>query len=478
MDFDSIKEAVIEIKGILLGARIDKVYQLDRYTFLFILFNVGKSHCLILSVLKRSKRFHLLFDRIYKEYLYSSHAVDIFKKQIGKGKIIDIFIYENRIELSISQKQNFRLVVDFSTVNINLFDEEKILLFALHRRNIQGPVERGNNVITISKSEDKISSQPGLNKELSRDFFNERERILQKNILKILRAEEKKVLRLNQKLLFEKEEIIDKDKYRKIGELIKYNLSQLPRGASSAVLVDFNGEKVTIELNPGLNPGENMNAYFKKYKKLKKGGEIIDEKIRLQKKKLDLVLNLKREIKHGNIVLDLNHCPVLIFKDFDISILGKRFLLRLERFHEASTGKTIKPDQGKSTFLQFVSRTGKRILVGRTAEGNEELSLKIARGNDLWFHAESAAGSHVILCYEKNGIFQEQDIMDAAVLALYFSKLRKEKKGSVQYTLRKYLRKPKNAKPGMVIYYNEKTKWVTLAPDILSSLLKPKGSVF
>ena len=127
----------------------------------------------------------------------------------------------------------------------------------------------------------------------------------------------------------------------------------------------------------------------------------------------------------------------------------------------------------KERFLQFSSRSGKRILVGRNALENEELSLRMARGKDLWFHAEAVSGSHVVLFYEKEGDFLEEDIIDAGSLALYFSKLRKEKRGNVHYTPCKYIRKPKGSKPGKIIYHNEKTKWVVLESEILSKLIKP-----
>ena len=121
--------------------------------------------------------------------------------------------------------------------------------------------------------------------------------------------------------------------------------------------------------------------------------------------------------------------------------------------------------------MEFTTRSGKKILVGRNARSNEELSINAARGNDMWFHVESGSGSHVILRYEKRGSFHAEDIIDAAILALYFSKLRKEKKGDVVYTFCKYVKKPKNSKTGVVTYYNNKTRFISLDTEVLTGLL-------
>ena len=155
----------------------------------------------------------------------------------------------------------------------------------------------------------------------------------------------------------------------------------------------------------------------------------------------------------------------------DISILGREFKRKVENFHLASRGKKSGIKEEKRPFLEFISRSGKKILVGRNAGENEELSTKIARGNDMWFHVESGSGSHVILRYEKRGSFDTEDIMDAAVLALYFSKLRKEEKGDVVYTYCKYVKKPKNSKAGAVTYHNNKTRFISLDREVLNRLL-------
>ncbi|MCK4805495.1 MAG: NFACT family protein, partial [Spirochaetes bacterium] len=308
MKSDRIKEAFYELKDTLIGAKIDGVRQLDDYSFIFSMFGSGKKLSLLISVLKRLRRFHFLFEKVHKEYLFSSNAVSVFKKYLLKGRIRRAVMYEQCVELSIEHVGKYTLILDFLSCNIALFDEGNNVLFALHRRDIRKPEESGPVTASIKNKGTGFFDFP-LNEELSADFFNERKESLERAMFRIIKAEEKKVLRLSEKLYAEKKDIKSKENYKKIGELLKYNLSRVPRGAETAMLNDFDGQEVTVNLNPRLSLLENMTFYFNKYKKLKKKEGRIDEKIQNQDKKLDLITDLKREIEAGN--LSLTRSPAL-----------------------------------------------------------------------------------------------------------------------------------------------------------------------
>ncbi len=470
---DEIKKAVIEMGDLLIGARIDKIWQLDTYTFLFSLYSLGRTFYLVLSVRKSSRRFHLVFEKIYRGYLLSTSTTDLLKKYLTGGRVTGIVIDREVVEIRIFQLKHYRLTADFLTLNVVLFDDREKLLYALHRRSSLSTVVITSDSIVLS--EKKIRTFPALpiSAALSQEFFMEREQALKKDILRVLRSEEKKLLKLDLKLTSEKEEIEQKERYRNIGEIIKYNLSMIPKGVRSASVRDFHDGEVLVELDPVLSPKKNMEAYFQKYRKLKKREKVIDANLSAQKEKLSIIHRLMG-IAQEEGRISLLSSPENLFKSIDTSLLGKRFLLKLDHLRRKFLEPNKKRDVGRGRYLQFTSRSGKRILVGRSAEENEEISLRVARGNDLWFHAESVPGSHVILQYEGNGQFLEEDINDAAQLALYFSKMRREEKGNVQYTRCKYLRKSTPRTPGMVTFYNEKTKWTTLDQQILSELLRPQ----
>ncbi|MBI3724775.1 DUF814 domain-containing protein, partial [bacterium] len=105
---------------------------------------------------------------------------------------------------------------------------------------------------------------------------------------------------------------------------------------------------------------------------------------------------------------------------------------------------------------KFDSR-GFTILVGRSNEENDRLTLTVARGNDLFFHVRGFPGSHVIVRTERDKSVPLETLLDAAALAVHYSKVRGNTRADVSYTPRKYVRKPRGAKPGLVEISNEKT---------------------
>jgi len=288
-------------------------------------------------------------------------------------------------------------------------------------------------------------------------------------MLGVVKTEEKKVKRLIEKLKKEKKEVEMKEELRRKGELLKYNLGKISPGNSSCELEDFTGGNIKIELDPGISIRENMERYFKKYRKLKKKERWIYRRIEEQEKKLELLRRLQEYIENSDSDM-VNTAPLEFLKVSGLHLTGeliKRFEIMLSD-DERKKRNVEKPSRRK--YLLFYSRSGKRILVGKSAEGNDELLKSIARGNDLWFHAEAVPGSHVILQYDKQGLFSDQDIIDAANLCLYFSQLRKQKSGNIVFTHCKYVRKLKGKAPGKVIYHQNQTLFLKLDENLLNEL--------
>ena len=111
-------------------------------------------------------------------------------------------------------------------------------------------------------------------------------------------------------------------------------------------------------------------------------------------------------------------------------------------------------------YRRYISEGGFVILVGKSSKGNDALTFKVSKQDDMWLHARGTPGSHVIIELEKKKTIPSEALKDAANLALFYSDLRKSGKGEVIYTLRKNVRKPKGAKPGSVTVTQEKTIWV------------------
>lgn len=472
-----IHRSAQEMKDLLLDGRIERLYQLDIYTFVLAIYSRKRVYHLVVSFLKRSRRFHLVFEKIHTSHFMSSDVVRLLNKHIAQCRIAHVLLWSKAVEFVLAHDKNYRLIIDFFNSALRLVDEDRecVVCSGSIRPSDDDPLEGGKPL--LRDHSDKISAL-SVNEALSKEFMAERSDALRRSILKIIKKEEKKIERLVEKLQAEQQEVENRDRYRQMGELIKYNLHRLSKGSDRFVLRDFSEKEVSIPANPLLSPLENMNAYFAAYKKLKKKEAALKERIASVGERLHS-LRLLRERLCQKDYFHLSLPQGSFLKLFEESKMERKFLERIRDF--SVSGSDVRPprpwqEREKQKYLRFVSATGKEILVGRNARENEELTIRTARGNDLWFHLEHGAGSHVVLRYDRASGFAESDILDAAHLAIYFSKQRGQREGDVVFTHRKHINKPKNSKPGYVTYYNNKTKHILLDDAILKRLLN-QGSL-
>lgn len=260
------------------------------------------------------------------------------------------------------------------------------------------------------------------------------------------------ISRNRKKLTFQEETIAlakAAEEYRKAGELLMANLHLLKPYMESVTLPDFYdpGQKeITIALDPSLTPSENAQAYFKKYNKAKAGKKAARELQREIEQELAYLESVSANIDQAASLEDLAEI--------------KTELAEQGYIREKSTGKNKKTPAPESRPWQFSTEEGTIIWVGKNNKQNDWLTCKKAKASDIWLHVKDSPGSHVIVRSE-NGDIPEKVLIQAALLAAYFSKARNSAKVPVDYTLRKYVHKPNGAKPGMVIYENQRTVYVT-----------------
>jgi predicted ribosome quality control (RQC) complex YloA/Tae2 family protein len=487
MNLKDINRAANEIGEWLCGCRIERVYQLEPRSFLFQLYGNKRRIRLIVSVKKNARRFHLICERIDPAYLYSSPPVGLLMRWVTGATIESGAFLDTGILLTLEKRDLVRFVIDLVENNILLIDKNGQTVFALHGggnppSTKMWTTEGAGQVLCGARRNGKIVytgetfPTPGgheapFNEQLSKDYIERRDAVLGLKILKILRGERKKVEKLLKKLSLELGEVDARESYRKRGELIKYNLPGLIRGMHSVSLTDFNGAEVIVELDPQLTPHGNMQRYFDRYGKLKRKVEILGRKIDYETGRLRGLDEIIPRVRDERL-FSITHSPVGFIQFIDKTMSTKKLTERIELVLNAhGPEKTKKLHDKSAPFLQFSARTGKFILVGRNATENENLSLRIARGNDLWFHVESGSGSHVILRYDRKGEFQDSDILDAGMLALHFSRHRNEKAGSVVYTRCKYVRKLKNGREGQMTYSCNRSKWVVMESGVMQKLL-------
>lgn len=251
----------------------------------------------------------------------------------------------------------------------------------------------------------------------------------------------------------ELDECADKERFRIYGDLINANLHLLEKGALFYDLDNFydNNNPVRTPADPTLSPAQNAQRYYKEYRK----------KQVAQQKLNGFIENAKAEAEYLDTVID-----ELTRAQTNAEISAIREELYSSGFLSKPNFKTAK--QKKLPPREFVSSEGFRIFVGRNNIQNDLLTLKTAKNYDMWFHVKDAAGSHVIAQSVKDKPFTDKLIREAAMLACVNSKAYASSNVAVDYTIIKNVHKPNGAKPGMVIYDNYNTEYVTPNEDELS----------
>ncbi|MCH5344640.1 MAG: NFACT family protein [Acetatifactor sp.] len=228
-----------------------------------------------------------------------------------------------------------------------------------------------------------------------------------------------------------------RETYRIYGELLNtYGYSAEPGAKSLEALNYYTDETVTIPLDPTLSATENAKKYFDRYGKLKRTYEALSE----------LTKEVKTEIDHLES----------ISASLDIALMEEDLVEIKEELIESGyirrKGGSKKAKITSKPF-HYISSDGFHMYVGKNNYQNDELTFKLATGNDWWFHAKKIPGSHVIVKASGAGELPDRTFEEAARLAAYYSKGRDQEKVEIDYVQKKQIKKPNGAKPGFVVYY-------------------------
>ena len=232
--------------------------------------------------------------------------------------------------------------------------------------------------------------------------------------------------------------------YRKYGDLLMANLHSLDPGQSSVTVSDIMGnmDEIHIPLQPDLSIVENAQVYYEKAKKTARGKTALEKQISQTKSTL---VRLKEQFRNLEKTTSLSSLEEI---QDDLEKLG------------ISVKSTQSPETAERLpYTEFISPDGWRILVGRSARDNDELTFHVANKDDFWFHAENVPGSHVIAVADNKHLDKppKATIEYAASLAAGFSQAQHSNLVPVVYTKRKYVTKPRNAGPGAVRHQFEES---------------------
>lgn len=230
--------------------------------------------------------------------------------------------------------------------------------------------------------------------------------------------------------------------FRQKGELLTTFLHEVPNDKASVTLENYyTNEPLTIALNPALTPNQNAQKYFHKYAKLKQAVKFLGEQIATTKQTITYLESVENALEQASVTE---------ISDIKEELIQTGFIKQKHRNNKKQ--KLLPPEKYQAT-------DGTIILVGKNNLQNEQVSFKLARKGDLWFHAKDIPGSHVIIT--GNPTPSDETITEAAELAAYFSKARLSNLVQVDMIDVKKLHKPTGTPPGFVTYVGQKTLRVT-----------------
>ncbi len=250
-------------------------------------------------------------------------------------------------------------------------------------------------------------------------------------------------------------EIISKaqkrEKYKIYGDLLTANIYNINENMSEISVENFYSEEnemITIPLKPELSPAKNAQRYYQKYTKEKTAETETLKQKKLNEAEIDYLESVQEALTKVETSAEI--------AEIRDELIEQGYLKNRGRLSKKKKKEQIVP-------MHFVSDDGYDIYVGKNNKQNDFVTLKLAKSTDIWFHTKGIHGSHTIIKTDDAMKVSDETYLKAARLAAYYSKARSSESVPVDYTEVKNVKKPSGAKPGMVIYVNYNTLYVT--PD-------------
>lgn len=407
------------------------------------------------------------FDEFYKiisDKLESNKIEDILCNSFT-GISKEFIYYMLNKEVGNNERQNkwadrgVRPYID----NINklqiLYNNIKAILNNINTNKVS-PEETLNEknksdfVLKLSPKESNLSINYFIddfyyNKELNDTFINYKNTI-SKLLLSNLNKNKKKL----NNITFKINECSRMDLYKLYGELITANLYRIKDENQSEIELENyydNNKPIIIPLDNSKTPSYNAKMYFKKYNKLKTALSIVEKQKEKIIQELNYIESIIYTLESSETISDLDE----IYEEISETVLTKDRSYKAKQI--STKRKQLKKKVKDKTWIPIeYNIEGFKILIGKNNKQNDYLTCKSAKSNDLWFHTKDIHGSHLIIKTEGKDVPYEV-LEKCASLAAYYSKARNSSNVPVDYCFIKYVKKPKNSKPGMVIYTNNKT---------------------
>ncbi len=450
-----------------------KVRQPDYTKLLFELYRPGKRWKLLISLRQASTRLHEARHPV-ESHIPLQRFAQLLRSRIQGGKITEaVQIGEERI-VRITVVRGGELSLLFARLwggasNIILTDDSHEILDAFYRRPKRGEVSGEfydpQSEITRSRGsadsfQDRFQVRPFDEKKSfnrciedeyrRRELEEERDR-LKKSVDAVLSKEKSRLEAGIRQLEETFEESEEGEGYKQIADLIMSNLHRIEKGMEWLEVENYyrNNEKTEISLDPKLSPQKNAEAYYERHGKAKRGAEKLKEELEAKRAELNRLGGVEKALAETE---DLEE---------ELRIL-REIKDRRKRNKAKGTDEEVPGMRFQSgPFL---------ILVGRNSRENDTLLRRYAKGNDYWIHARDFPGSYVFIRSHSGKSIPLETLLDAANLALYYSKARNNGRGELYYTQVKHLRRAKDGKEGLVLPTKEKNLSVVLDRERLNRL--------
>ncbi len=484
-----IKTVTEELSPLLSGGKIVRIDQPDMWRVIFHIRNRSKRYWLQMVADPRFSRLHLLTGRpptggattglcnVLRQHLTGS-PIERLTRAAG-DRVVALHCVERD---ALLKKRTVRLIAELvgKGSNLVLVDEHNTVLGAFfpedssRRRLVAGiPYDplppppaseraKKNRFRAYAESPDVLS----LSRSIMEHYEEAEEQAAfgkkYKELFKYITDRQDKLESLRHNIEGDLKDAESAERLRQDGELLKIALSDMIKGQESVTVKDYfcrNTPLRRIRLDRQLSPEENVQRLFSRYKQLKKS------RIPLRRKLSDIDRQANELEKLRNSLDNIKTLKEL--RDFESSAEIKQV------FHAHRSASEKKHDVvGSNGPRRFYSEHGFEILVARSQEESHRLTFSIARGNDCWMHLLGISGPHVIIRRPGEAEIPDGTLLDAAHLAVYYSKARGSDFVRVVHTLRKHVKPARGAGRGAVHYSRESTIGVRPGKKRLRAVLE------
>ncbi len=458
MELALIKLIVTELRELLVDARVSKIYQPAPEIVLFKLWNGKENLRLLLSAEGQKSRLHLT-SLTWPNPHVPPRFCQLLRARISRIHSVSVVNDDRIVQFDCTgPRGNCRLLIELTGKNCNLIllDDQGIIIDVLKRIAAAGnqrvilpgtvylyPEKIGIQLQTVKEPSCQPENNESWNQavekfyshtehtENKKDFYQQLQQTINRQIKKL----QKRLLSIEKELRKQRNFEVD----RQTGELLLANLHLISRGMSEIILQNYYlqpPEMMAIPLDPLLLPPQNAEKYFKRYKKGLRGEQHSQRRLRETQTELEWLEQLDYQLKDR-------------VKNSDIEEIAQE--LRQAGLLKDKNRLHIKRTLQPSTPHETISPSGFKILWGRNNRQNDEISTKILKNGDFWFHAKNAPGAHVVMKVGNTNLeLKNEDLNYAAAIAAGYSKSRAAHKVEVMQADTKSVHKPKGCKPGLV----------------------------